>query len=112
MRTLSLASPTRHDASLDDIVVIFRKCLPDYGFKLVSPPPFGGAVACATASVWRRGEAQALSHKGATAALALQRAIHSELAKIGDASRHASCSRCHGLGWFVTNSATAEICRH
>lgn len=106
------ARPIRQNASLDDALEIFRTCLPEYGFKLVAPPPDAGDRAYAVASVWRRGEAQAATHKGATAALALLQATRSELTKLQAASSLADCNRCGGVGWFVTNKGGFEICRH
>jgi cytochrome c553 len=99
-------------ANLDVALDTFRDWLPTHGFKLVLPPPAAGGAPYALASVWRRGDAQVVSHKGATAALALLRAGESELVKLHDASAVAACTRCHGLCWFVTNAGTVEICRH
>jgi cytochrome c553 len=100
----------REIANVDVGLDIFRDWLPEHGFKLILPP--GKARSAVFASVWRRGEAHAVSHKGPTATLALLRAAESELLKFSDAATVAACSRCHGLGWFVTNTATIELCRH
>ena len=107
-----LAWPIRRNASLDDVLEIFRTCLPEYGFKLVAPPPNAGDPTYAVASVWRHGDAQVASHKGATAALALLQATRSELTKLQAASSLADCNRCGGVGWFVTNKGAIEMCRH
>jgi hypothetical protein len=97
-------------ANIDVGLNAFRAWLPAHGFKLVVPPPTSGAAAFASA--WRQGQPQVVSHKGATAALALLLAAESEFVKLHDASAVGACGRCHGLGWFVTNSAAVELCRH
>ena len=103
---------TSQVANIDAALVAFRDWLPTHGFKLVVPPPTAVGVAHAFASVWHRGEALAISHKGPTAALALLRAAEFELVKLYGASTAAACGRCHGLGWFVTKEGMVEICRH
>ena len=97
-------------ANIDAGMEIFRDWLPDHGFKLIMPPPMAGSIAFASA--WRRGEAHTVSHKGTSAALALLRAAQFELVKLRGASAGAVCGQCHGLGWFVTNAGTTELCRH
>jgi len=108
-----MASPIGQATGLDTAVGIFRARLPEYGFKLVMPPPLaGGGLSHAFAAVWRRGAAQVISCNGATPALALLRATESELVKLSDAASRAACTRCSGLGWYVIDSETVRICRH
>jgi hypothetical protein len=99
-------------ANLDVALDGFREWLPTHGFKLVLPPPTAGGAPYAFASAWRRGDAQVVSHKGTTAALALLRAGESELVRLHDACAVAACTRCHGLCWFVTNAGMVELCHH
>jgi hypothetical protein len=98
-------------AGVDIAVEAFRRSLPTYGFKLVVPPPVGCDIS-AFASVWRRGDAAAVSHRGGSAALALLRAAERELARIQDDAIAEACGRCRGLGWHVTNAGGIETCDH
>ena len=99
--------------TIDVALGIFHDLLPEYGFKLVMPPPpITGGPSHAFASAWRRGDAQAVSCSGTTPALALLRAAESELVKLRNASGPGACIRCRGLGWFVTIEGTIEMCRH
>lgn len=112
MPPANFVRPKGRNASLDAVLEFFGACLPEYGFKLVGPPPNAGNPSYAIASVWRHGEAQVATHKAATAALALLQATQSEVTRLRDASGAAACNRCSGIGWFVTNKGAVDICRH
>ncbi|HEX4159922.1 MAG TPA: hypothetical protein VHY79_15765 [Rhizomicrobium sp.] len=112
MPEIASARLMRQVANIDTALDTFRDWLPTHGFKLVIPPPVAGGAAHAFASAWRGGEATAVSHKGATAALALLHATEIELVKLCKARGAAPCSRCRGVGCFITNNGTIEICRH
>ena len=113
MERTSIAELIGRSASADTAIGIFRDWLPEHGFKLVVPPPLAGrGTVNAFASAWRRGETRVVSHKGATATLALLRVAESELAKIHSDAAFATCRECRGLGWFVTNLGTIKMCSH
>jgi len=112
MSALAMAKLMQQVSNIDLGIDCFRDLLPGHGFKLVIPPPPASGALSAFASAWRRGEAQAVSHRGSAAGLALLRAVESELVRLRDASAITACGRCRGVGWFVTDTGTVEICRH
>jgi hypothetical protein len=112
MPGMAVAKLMHQISSVDLGMDCLRDLLPAHGFKLVAPPPMTNGMPSAFASVWRYGEARAVSHRGSTAARALLHAVESELVKLHDVSAMAACSRCRGVGWFVTDAGSVEICRH
>jgi hypothetical protein len=112
MHETVIARLTREIAGIDVVMGLFRDILPTHGFKLVVPPPGAGCAPHAFAATWRRGEAQAVSHQGVTPARALLRATECELLKLHELSAIAKCDMCRGLGWFVTNAGSLQVCRH
>jgi hypothetical protein len=66
----------------------------------------------ASASIWRRGEAQALSWRAATPALALLRAIRNELYDRLEAQLLRCCAQCNGIGWYIAVNGAKQICQH
>lgn len=100
-------------AYLDAGIGIFRRVLPEYGFKLVMPPPLPcGTAPQAFASAWQRGQSEAVSHRAITPSLALLRAAEFEYLKRRRCEVSLGCGRCRGVGWFVTRSGAIEMCRH
>jgi len=95
----------------DAAIEAFRQALPDYGLKLVMPPP-NGAEPWAFASIWQRGQAQAVSHRAPTPSRAVLRAAELEYVKRRQDDVLLRCRGCRGLGWFVTSAGTIEMCRH
>ncbi|HEX4078909.1 MAG TPA: hypothetical protein VHX61_08570 [Rhizomicrobium sp.] len=87
----------------------FRETLPDYGLKLVMPPP-DGAGPRAFASVWLRGQAQAISHRAPTPSRAVLRAVEVEYVKRRQDDVLLRCDHCRGLDWFITPAGTVEMC--
>jgi hypothetical protein len=98
-------------AHTEAAIEAFRQALPEYGLKLVMPPA-DGAAPRAFASVWQRGQAQALSHRAPTPSRALLRAAELEYVKRLQDDLLLGCGGCRGLGWFVTSAGTIEMCRH
>ena len=98
-------------AHTEAAIEAFRQALPDYGLKLVMPPP-GSAGPRAFASVWQRGQAQAVSHRAPAPSRAVLLAVEWENAKRCQDDVLRRCGRCRGLGWFVTSAGTIEMCRH
>jgi hypothetical protein len=101
----------RLSAHTEEAIEAFRQALPEYGLKLVMPPPDGSGPR-AFASVWQRGQAQAVSHRAPTPSRAILRAVELEYVKRRQDDVLLSCSRCRGLGWFVTPAAAIGICHH
>jgi hypothetical protein len=99
--------------SLDTAIAAAGKLLPDYGFKLVLPPPLAdGTRPEPFASAWRRGETRAATYSAATPALALLKAAQCERDKLGDRDRLQSCSHCRGVGWYIATGGIRYVCRH
>ena len=77
------------------------------------PPPLPQAVQSeASASIWCRGEAQALSWHAATPALALLRAIRNELEDQWEAQLLQRCTQCSGIGWYIAVNGAKQLCQH
>jgi hypothetical protein len=103
------------DAELhvDAAIALLRQTLPQFGFRIVMPPPLPHAVqpeACA--SIWLRGEAQALSWHAATPALALLRAIRNEFEHPREAQLLRRWTQCSGIGWYIAVNGAKQMCRH
>jgi hypothetical protein len=108
-----LPQPAETAAFADDAMALFVRAFPDHGLKIVVPPPSpGGMTRTASVSIWRRGEARALSCSGATPVAALLLAIQNEIEIRRDRETRAACKFCDGVGWYVSIEGTSEICRH
>jgi hypothetical protein len=100
-------------AHTDAAIELFRLTLPQFGFRIVVPPLLSNGVQVeASASIWRRGDAQALSWRASTPSLALLCAIEDEHVRQQDGALRAKCMRCHGVGWYVSVNGARQICQH
>jgi hypothetical protein len=101
------------EVRMDAAIALLRQTLPQFGFRIVMPPPLPYAVQSeACASVWRRGEAQALSWHAATPALALLRAIRNEIEDQREAQLLRCCAQCNGIGWYIAVNGVIQMCQH
>lgn len=101
------------EAHIDAAIALLRQMLPQYGLRIVLPPPLPQIVQSeAYASIWRRGEARALSWHAATPALALWRAIRNELEDQHDAQLLRGCTQCNGIGWYIAFGGSRQMCQH
>jgi hypothetical protein len=90
-------------------MAIWRYAFPDRGFV------FGTTIGAAPKGVawtWEQGASHGETCEAATPALALLKSWATESAKRADAREAAECTRCRGLGWYVTRANTKVICRH
>src|ERR1700688_3223417 len=111
MRAIGHSADT--EVHMDAAIALLRRTLPQFGFSIVMPPPLPHAVqpeACA--SIWLRGEAQALSWHAATPALALLRAIRNELDDQRKAQWLRRCAQCTGIGWYIAVNGAKQMCHH
>jgi len=99
---------------MDAAIAMLRQTLPQFGFRIVMPPPpLRFAIPSeACASIWRRGESQALSWHAATPALALLRAIRNELDDRLEAQLLRRCAQCNGIGWYIAVNGAKQMCQH
>jgi hypothetical protein len=101
------------EVHMDAAITLLRQTLPQFGFRIMMPPPLTHAVlpeACA--SIWLRGEAQAQSWHAATPALALLRAIRNELEDQREVRLLRRCTQCKGIGWYIAVNGAKQMCRH
>jgi hypothetical protein len=94
-------------------VAIFDSTQAECGFQFGAAPrqatrKMPGGLAC----TWRAGDAHTAVYRAATPALALLYAAVAEGARRADAFKAAQCSRCGGLGWFMTSANTKHVCQH
>ena len=98
---------------LDDVFAAFHEVLPDYGLKLVFPPPLpDGSRGQVSLSAWRRGETRADVHSAATASQALAMMLQKESASRGEMLSRKTCPKCRGLGWYIGTGGATAICVH
>jgi len=98
---------------LDEAITLFRKAMPDYGLKLVVPPPLpDGKAGRLSLSAWRRGNELTRVHCGATAGEALRRLFDSEVREARRRRRRAACPLCRGIGWYIASDGVRTNCAH
>lgn len=91
-------------------MAIFRASFAQHGFQFGALP--FGSQARAYAQVWASSDATARIYRAATPAMALICATAVEAAEREDAGRMARCPVCNGMGWYVTESNSKQMCRH
>jgi len=98
---------------LDEVIALFRRAMPDFGLKLVVPPPLpDGSAGRLSLSAWRRGDETARVHSGATAGEAVRRLFDSEVQDTRERRHRAGCPTCRGIGWYIASDGVRAICIH
>ena len=95
----------------DTAVALFRHCLRHHGFQFGTLPAGAGRTR-GLATIWREGDAAMAVYQAATPALALLRGMATEIAREQQRRETGECLTCRGLGWYISQDNTKELCRH